>query len=150
MTRRLTLAALTVLAVSAASATPAFAADRTPLAWNIEQASDSGHLQFNENLHTVAGDRKAIKVLINNAYECEQGAALVARTPAIPAQQADKAQWLQGDRLQARMDVQMADAVYMILSGNKTEGFQQISALGDTSNRVDTLTARAEMALGLG
>lgn len=136
MPRRFAVAAITILAMGAGAA-PALAAGPTPLVRTIEKVQIGTDLTLNENLHTAAGDRKAIQVLVANAYAREQATNLVARIPAIPVQQAGKAEWLSGVREGVPEDVQIADAVFAILSGDKGAGWQEIDsqALNAEENR---------------
>lgn len=108
-------------------------------------------LNLNGSLRTTAEDHQAIKLLVTNANAREQAANLVARIPAIPSQRAAKAEWVSGIREGVRLDVETADAVFTILSGDPTAGRRELDskALANIQFQSNKLVAQADGALGV-
>ena len=94
----------------------------------IAKLQPTTQLNLNGSLRTTAEDHQAIKLLVTNANAREQAANLVARIPAIPSQRAAKAEWVSGIREGVRLDVETADAVFTILSGDPTAGRRELDS----------------------
>jgi hypothetical protein len=155
---RLALTAAVTLAAGAAAspalaagASPALAASPTPLKQAIEKLDPLTKVVINEDLSTPTEDRKVIQTLVKNAYTREQAANQVAKIPAISSQQTAKADWLSAQHEGVRLDIEVANAVYIILSGHPTAGRQVLTstALRNVQFRLNKLTAEAEGALGI-
>jgi len=117
----------------------------------IAKLQPTTQLNLNGSLRTTAEDHQAIKLLVTNANAREQAANLVARIPAIPSQRAAKAEWVSGIREGVRLDVETADAVFTILSGDPTAGRRELDskALANIQFQSNKLVAQADGALGV-
>jgi hypothetical protein len=148
--RRLAISAITALAAGAC-ASPALAAQQTPLARTIAKVESGTRLNLDESLGTHASDRKAIRQLVANAYARQQAIARVSAISANPIQRTAKAEWLTGIRAGVQLDVQCANAIFTMLSGDVAAGRRQLDshAVSDLQFRVNKLTSQADQALGI-
>jgi hypothetical protein len=148
--RRLAVSAITVLAAGACAG-PALAAQQTPLARTIARVETGTRLNLDESLGTRASDHQAINQLVSNAYARQRAIARVSAVPATGAQRAAKAEWLTGIRAGVQLDVQCANAVFTMLSGNEAAGRRELNSqsVSDLQFRVNKLTSQADQALGI-